>query len=93
VPARRCSACDKNWEPGQGRVHCPLCGAALSFQSHLKGKDGWPGTIPQVLPELTPEQAAEIREGWGAVRAEAERRRGTFSMADIIGEGDPRTLK
>jgi hypothetical protein len=79
MPARRCSKCDKNWTPGRGRLNCPLCGAALSFQSHVAAEDKWPA---EPLPPIDPETEQLVAKGWDDLRAEAKRR--GVSQADVL---------
>lgn len=79
MPARRCSRCDKNYEPGKGRLHCPVCGNALSFQTTLTGDDPWPDPP---LPPLDPNLRAELDQEWAALRDEAVRR--GVSVADVL---------
>lgn len=79
MPARRCDSCDKSYAPGAGRTICPLCGGALSFESHVKAEDKWP---LDPLEPITPEVEQLVARGWDELKQEAARR--GVSQADVL---------
>lgn len=85
MPARTCLTCGIRW-PTAGKTLCPFCDTQLQYMAYATPDQDWPPEIPKELPELEAEVADEIVAGWAQLEGEFTRRRGTFSMADLIGE-------
>ena len=100
MASRECEACTRRFGTGVGHVKCIFCGGELSYnagqsptvekeeyevQMWVKGLKG--------AKELAADELIEIEREWDALDMEVARRKGYFTVPDLIQEGfRPREL-
>lgn len=93
MAARRCSICALDFPNTSEFAVCPVCDSDTSPFSNItamplaEARALKPLDTRYAFKDLTPAQRREVEADWAALAAEAARRPGVWTIADVFGEG------